>query len=135
MSTIPLLAGLSTLTLASSLTALAITEAQFQHSAVQTVAESVALAVADDSLASATSAGNAAQAGFGQRTLTAAAEHWLPLLDERRRPKVSMLAYSPDGATIRVELCEIYDSWQLPWLSGVLGGPRVCAAANVRAVG
>ena len=132
MSTIPLLAGLTGVALASGLTALAITEAQFQHSALQVLAEASALAVAEDAFA--TVSGSNPGASLEQQRLSQLALTWLPRLDQRQRRKVSVVAYSPDGRTVRVELCEAFDSWHLPWLGRAIGNPKVCAAANARAV-
>ncbi len=133
MSTIPLLTGFTSVTLALGLTALAITEAQFQHSALKAVAEATALAVAEEAMAANQTANP--RLNLGEQQLTELAARWLPLLDQRNHPKASLVSYSTDGQTIRVEICETFDSWQLPWLSGALANPKVCAAANARAIG
>lgn len=123
MSSIPLLGGLSALSIAASLTLMSVSELQFQDRAVKSEAEFLAAAV------SAQTPAYASQQELDMALGSFAGQPWLV------PPGVlNLWVASPDGLTVTVRECREAHHWALPWLNGLLPVAPVCAEASARAI-
>lgn len=123
MSSIPLLGGLSALSVAVSLTLMSVSELQFQDRAVKSEAEFLATAVAEQTPTFAT-----------QPELDAVLSSMVGKPELVPPGIVSMEVASPDGLTVTIRECRAVQHWALPWLTGLLPQERVCAEASARAI-
>jgi hypothetical protein len=123
VSSIPLLGGLSSLSIAASLTLMAVSELQFQDRSVKNEAEFLATAVA--SVTSALPSQQELDAALGSIV---------------RQPGlvppglITLSVTSPDGLTVTIKECRAVKHWTLPWLTRVLPQQSVCAEASARAI-
>lgn len=123
MSSIPLLGGLSALSIAASLTLMTVSELQFQDRSLKSEAEFLAAWVAQgtSSFASQPELDAALGSLINQPGLV------LPGL-------VNVSVTSPDGLTVTIRECRSAQHWVLPWLTDLLPQQLVCAEASARAI-
>ncbi|MDE2386514.1 MAG: hypothetical protein KGL77_02305 [Actinomycetales bacterium] len=123
MSSIPLLGGLSALSVAASLTLMSVSELQFQDRAVKSEAEFLAVAVAEQTPTFAS-----------QQELDAALGSIVDNPGLVPPGVVSMWVAATDGLTVTIRECRAVQHWTLPWLTGLLPQQQVCAEASARAI-
>lgn len=123
MSSIPLLGGLSALSVAASLTLMSVSELQFQDRAVKSEAEFLAAGIAGrvPPYSSQLELENALNSLVSQPGLVP--------------PGLMRLSVqSMDGLTVTVVECRPARLWALPWLTRLLPQEPVCAEASARAI-
>lgn len=123
MSSIPLLGGLSALSIAASLTLMSVSELQFQDRAVKSEAEFLAAAVAAQTPAYAR-----------QQELDAALGTFANQPGLVPQGVMNLWVASPDGLTVTIRECRVAHHWALPWLNGLVPIAPVCAEASARAI-